>query len=114
MIGIEEAYCNTMISALLRANSVLLESSIDDALQDINVRGKGDTLGLDAKPEITIADRLKRFDQYAILITEERGQDANPLAKGRLEHEPGSRTFFVSDPTDRTAQFKTFLEDHGD
>lgn len=109
MIGIEEAYCNVALDALLRANFALLESRIDDAVQDIHVWSKGDTLRLDAIPESTIAERLKRFDQYAILITEERGEDANPLAKSAPESARGPRTFFVSDPTDRTSQFKEFL-----
>jgi len=110
VIGIEEAYCNTAISAVLHANHSLLESRIEEVLQDINVWGKGDTLGLDAKPEITIAERIKRFDQYAILLTEERGEDANPLARGSAGYSGGPRTFFICDPTDRSAQLKHFLE----
>jgi hypothetical protein len=33
MIGIEEAYCNTLIKALLLANYALLETTVVDALQ---------------------------------------------------------------------------------
>jgi len=52
MVGINEAYCNTVIGALLLANYSLLESTIIDALQPTSAWGKGDTLGLDAIPEI--------------------------------------------------------------
>ena len=85
MVGIEEAYCNAVIKALLLANYNLLEATIVDALQRTSVWGKGDTLGLDAIPEIAILECLKSFDQYAIMLTEETGEDANPLARPARE-----------------------------
>ena len=66
MVGIEESYCNTVIKALLLANYALLEATITDAVQRSSVWGKGDTLGLDAIPEIAILECLKSFDQYAV------------------------------------------------
>ncbi len=113
MIGIERAYCDTAISALLRGNYALLESKVCDALENVLMTGKGDTLGLDAKPEIMIAERLKSFDQYATLITEERGQDGNPLASDSPESGRGPRTFFICDPTDRSSALQNFLLPEG-
>lgn len=110
MVGIEEAYCNTVIEALLLANYAVLESTITDALQGTSAWGKGDTLGLDAIPEIAVLECLKSFDQYAILLTEEVGEDANPLAKTGPENRRGSRTFFICDPTDRSAKLKDYLQ----
>lgn len=111
MVGIEEAYCNAVIKALLLANYNLLEATIVDALQRTSVWGKGDTLGLDAIPEIAILECLKSFDQYAIMLTEETGEDANPLARtGPGGHDyHGARTFFICDPTDRSAQLRDYL-----
>ena len=110
MVGIEEAYCNTVIGALLLANYSLLESTIIDALQPTSAWGKGDTLGLDAIPEIAVLECLKSFDQYAILLTEEVGKDANPLANTGPESHRGARTFFICDPTDCSAQLKDYLQ----
>ncbi len=110
MVGIEEAYCNTLIRALLLANYALLESTIIEALQGTSAWGKGDTLGLDAIPEIAVLECLKSFDQYAILLTEEVGKDANPLANTGPESHRGARTFFICDPTDRSAQLKDYLQ----
>ena len=111
MIGIEEAYCNTAIRALLLANYALYESTVSDALRPINnVWGKEDSLGLDASPEIAVAECLKNFDQYAILLTEESGEDSNPLAKTGPETARGARTFFVCDPTDRSTPLRDYLQ----
>ena len=110
MVGIEEAYCNTVIRALLLANYALLESTVIDALRRSGAWGKGDTLGLDAIPEIAVSECLMSFDQYAILLTEEIGEDANPLASTGPESHRGSRTFFVCDPTDRSPQLKDYLQ----
>lgn len=109
MFGIEKAYCNTMIAALLEGNRSLLETPITDAVRKSHVPYKGDTLGLDQRPENSIAAELTRFDQYAVLVTEERGEYANPLARSE-QHRRGPRTFFVCDPTDRSVQLKKFLE----
>lgn len=109
MVGIEEAYCNTLIRALLLANYALLDSPITEALQRTSVWGKADTLGLDAIPEIAILECLKNFDQYAIMLTEETGQDANPLARTGPQSRSKLRTFFICDPTDRSAALRDYL-----
>src|SRR5271165_3285406 len=109
MVGIEEAYCNTLIRALLLANYALLEATIIDALQHTVVWGKADTLGLDAIPEIAILEYLKSFDQYAIMLSEESGKDGNQLAMIDPESQGPARTFFVCDPTDRSAQLSEYL-----
>lgn len=110
MVGIEKAYCNVLIEALLLANFALLESTITDALQGTSAWGKRVTLGLDAIPEIAVLECLKSFDQHAILLTEEVGKDANPLANTGPESHRGARTFFICDPTDRSTQLKDYLQ----
>jgi len=110
MIGIEEAYCNTLIKALLLANYALLETTVVDALQHTSLWGKGDTLSLDAIPEIAILECLKNFDQHAIMLTEEFGKDADPLAKSDQQRHGSLPTFFICDPTDRSAQLKYYLK----
>lgn len=112
MIGIEIAYCNTAIDALVQANFNLLESRIDDAVKHVHVWMKGDTLGLDAIPESTIAETLKRFDQYAILVTEERGQEANPLALADVGNRRGQRV--VTRPPHYTASVVCAVSPYSD
>lgn len=105
--GIEEAYCNMCIKALLGANHSLMETSLVDAISKAHEYGKGDTLTIDAIPEIEIGRYVTKFDARGILITEELGME---LA-GRVEtnsHEP--LTIFFCDPTDRSAPLKKFLE----
>lgn len=109
MFGIEEAYCDTLIRALLLANYALLEATIIDALQRTSVWGEADTLGLDAIPEIAILECLRSFDQYAIMLSDESGKDGNPLAMTDPESQGRSRTFFVCDPADRSAQLSDYL-----
>lgn len=108
MQGIERAYLDVCIGAVIAANRTLLEMTPTEALRRTNY-GKGDTLGLDASPEIIIKKRLQDYDRHALLITEEldevsRGRwptDANP------ERQP---LMFFSDPTDRSKMLKGFFE----
>jgi len=110
MFGIEKSYCNALIEALVQANQALLETPVEEAIDASYVPHKGDTLGIDQVPENTIASVLTDFDQYAVLITEERGEDANPLARHSILSIRGPRTFFVCDPCDRSKQFCAFLK----
>lgn len=111
MIGIEEAYCNVCIKAVLGGFQSLMQARVvDEALRPVNMYGKVDTLGLDAIPEIRIGTELSHFDQYAVLITEEIGQISNPLAIVSENENRGPRTFFVCDPTDRSNQLRDFLQ----
>jgi hypothetical protein len=107
MLGIEQAYGNAAIQALLHANRNLMEATIEDALRTCPY-GKGDTLGIDAIPEISIATQVKKYDQHSILITEE--QSEWPGFYTSVPADPRSfKTFFISDPTDRSSQFADFL-----
>ncbi len=107
MQGIERAYCDACIRALLMANQTLMHESIVNAASREKKYGKGDTLALDAIPEIAIAAFLKNFDRRAVLITEELG---GQLA-GRMGASAGeSPTLFFCDPTDRSSYFRTFLQ----
>ena len=109
MQGIERTYCNTCINALIGAWSQMLEANGNEALQEVPY-GKGDTLGLDATPEITIADRIKAFDQHAILITEELDDQA--IRRWPTDADPVKQPLmFFCDPTDGSVPFKRFLEE---
>lgn len=107
MQGIERGYLNAAIRAVLSANTNLLEASVEEALSHAQLYGKADTLGLDAWPEITIMDSLALFDANAIVITEERSAVIPKYSNG--EDPRNVRTFFISDPTDRSRQLSEFL-----
>ncbi|MFH1354122.1 MAG: hypothetical protein ABIH36_02445 [bacterium] len=108
--GIERAYCNAVLNALVDANQTMLDTLVEEAISKSHVPYKGDTLGLDQRPENTITADLKEFDQYAILITEERGEDANPLATTGPTTVHGARTFYGCDPCDRSSELCEFLQ----
>ena len=72
---------NEAIRAVITAYIDLNETTFAEALRKTEY-GKGDTLGLDATPEIAIYNRLNGYDNSLILVTEE--QDANGLAKWPL------------------------------
>jgi hypothetical protein len=109
MYGIEVSYCEAIIRALVQANQALRETTVLEAVDASYVPHKGDTLGIDQIPENTIAGVLMDFDQYAVLITEERGEEANPLAHESALSVRGPKTFFVCDPCDRSSQFREYL-----
>lgn len=113
LFGIEEAYCNAMLGALVEARNTMLDTSISEAVRSSHVPHKGDTLGLDQRPENTITSELRSFDQYAIVITEERGEDVNPFATAGPETVHGARTFYCCDPCDRSLQLQEFFRKYG-
>lgn len=108
MQGIERVYCDVCIRALIKAWQALMEASTVELLNKVKY-GKGDTLGFDAIPEIIISERLKEFDNHALLVTEE-------LDKISLRRWPTDADsirqplMFFSDPTDRSSQLKSFIE----
>jgi len=71
--------------------------------------GKGDTLGLDAIPELTIASRLKQFDKHSILITEELDDQAHRRWPKDSDSAKQPLMFFC-DPTDRSIQLEKFFQ----
>lgn len=68
MQGIERAYCDVCINALIGAWRELMEATGSETLRKVRY-GKGDTLGLDAITEITIKGRLEQFDSHAMLMS---------------------------------------------
>ena len=109
MQGVEKAHLNAAIAAALKAYYDFRHSTVEDALRPIDAYGKKDTLGMDAGPEITICDELKRYDAGAVVITEEIGS-GNKLSDTFRPNDPQTfRTVFISDPTDRSNQLKAFL-----
>ena len=106
--GIEGIYCDVCIGALIAARRALLENSAQEMLSRTKY-GKGDTLGLDAIPEIVIEKRLNGFDKNAILITEELG--SNTKNRWPSDSAPDKQPImFYCDPTDRSKFLKKFLE----
>ncbi|MDD5032258.1 MAG: hypothetical protein PHR36_04440 [Patescibacteria group bacterium] len=108
MQGIEKSYCDACINAVIGAWRGLMEVYFTEALRKVGY-GKGDTLGLDAIPEIRIINRLTEFDPHAILITEERDDnvrrswptDADPIRQPLM---------FFSDPTDRSIELEKYFQ----
>ncbi len=107
MHGIVKGYLNAAITAVLQANRNLLGSSVGEALSPAELYGKSDTLGLDAWPEISIIQTLNEHDPQAIVITEEKSGRISTYSNGPDPR--GVRTFFISDPTDRSTPFAEFL-----
>lgn len=108
MQGIEREYCDVCINALIGAWRELMEVTGAETLRQVRY-GKGDTLGLDAIPEITIKGRLESFDNHAILITEELDDQAR--RRWPTDSDPIKQPLmFFCDPTDRSIQLKEFFE----
>lgn len=114
MQGIERTYCDVCINALVGAWRGLMEASGGETLRKVPY-GKGDsfdlgaTLGLDAIPEITIAGRIKNFDQHAIFITEELDSQAH--RRWPTDSDPIKQPLmFFCDPTDRSIQLEKFFD----
>src|SRR3989338_6756647 len=108
MQGIERTYCDECVRATVGAWKALMETSATEALNKV-LYGKGDTLGLDAIPEINISEKLRDFDNHAILVTEE----LDDIAKKRWpsDADPVKQPLmFFSDPTDRSKQLGKFIE----
>jgi hypothetical protein len=110
--GIEKAYTDAMIRALRAAQHALFDTLVRDAIGKSHVAHKGDTLGLDQRPENAITRALQKFDPHCVTITEERGA-VNPFAEEHTIGLQGARTFFCSDPFDRSNQACDFLEENG-
>ena len=108
MQGIERQYCDVCINALVGAWHELMEVSCAETLRSVSY-GKGDTLGLDAIPELIISKRLMNFDNHSLLITEELDHFAHD--RWPTESDPIRQPLmFFSDPTDRSKQLKIFIQ----
>ena len=108
MHEIEKAYCNVCIGAVIAAWRSLMETPAIQVLTKVKY-GKGDTLGLDAISEITIEHRIKSFDAYGILITEEIGESSG--IRWPSDPDPVMQPLMLfSDPTDRSSQLVRFYK----
>lgn len=110
--GIEKSYTDAMIRALRSAQRALFDTLVRDAVSRSHVLRKGDTLGLDQRPENAITSALQKFDPHCVTITEERGA-VNPFVIGGPITLHGARTFFACDPFDRSNQACEFLNTYG-
>lgn len=109
MHGIEHDYCTEVVKVVIAANKALLESPAKLALEKSDNYGKGDTIGLDATPEIVIFERLKNYDPNSILITEEISKDDR--ARWPIISDPILQPLMLfSDPTDRSKYLRKFIE----
>lgn len=109
MQGIEIAYADVCINALVGAWKALMETTAAEALRNVHY-GKKDTLGLDAIPEITVNNRIHLFDAHAILITEELDDQAH--RRWPTDSDPIRQPLmFFCDPTDRSKQLNEFFID---
>ncbi|MEO8066019.1 MAG: hypothetical protein ABI643_04225 [Candidatus Doudnabacteria bacterium] len=108
MKGIEKSHCNAVIQAILSAFWSLMGSSAQEALRQVLTYGKGDTLSLDAGPEINIVRHLQRYDDHSVVITEETGQANGYFFES--DDRSKYRTIFFCDPTDRSRQLKEALD----
>lgn len=109
MVGIEKSHGDSAIDAILMAYNQLLAATVQEALREVSSYGKSDTLGLDAMPEIAIVNQLEAYDNHAVVITEERGADPRFNIFAREADPRTAPTFYISDPTDRSAQLTALL-----
>lgn len=108
MQGKEIAYCNLGISVIKNAILEIMDISVQEALDKVKY-GKGDTLGLDAIPELSILNGVNNFDKLAVVITEETDKFTAP--RWNDSSNPEHQHFMLfSDPTDRSKFLKYFLE----
>jgi len=109
MTGLEEDYCDVVISALIAASRSLMESPALSLLSKAKY-GKGDTFELDALPEIIIKERLtQRYDQNSIFITEEI-DEVTRKNWPKVSDPILQPLMFFCDPVDRSAQLIQFLQ----
>ncbi|MBI2121525.1 MAG: hypothetical protein HYT98_00230 [Candidatus Sungbacteria bacterium] len=108
MRGIDKAYCNAAIKAVLGGYRAFMQTGVGELLQPVTTYGKGDTLGLDAVPEIAIVSHLEEFDDLAIIVTEERGTREKVHFVNASDPKRFS-TVFLSDPFDRSNAMQKFL-----
>lgn len=109
MQGVERSHCNATIGIILSAAKDLWNATVEEALRPVHGYGKGDTLGMDAMPEIIIAKGLLDYDASCVVITEEVGWKGNAHFV-RSDNPRSVPTIFISDPTDRSSQLKAFLQ----
>lgn len=108
MQGKEIAYCNLGLKVITGAILELMNIPVEEALSKVKY-GKGDTLGLDAVPELSILDGVNTFDNMAVVITEETDKFTAPYWNDSSN--PKDQYFMLfSDPTDRSKFLQYFLE----
>lgn len=110
--GIEKSYTDAMIRAARSAQRTLYDTLVTDATNKSHVLHKGDTLGLDQRPENALTAALQKYDPHCITISEERGL-VNPFTTDGPTTVQGARTFFGCDPFDRSNQAHDFFTKHG-
>ena len=113
MQGIERKYCDVCISAVVGAWRELMDITAYEALRKTRY-GKGDalgqTMGLDAIPELTISGRIKDFDEHAIFITEELDEQAR--RRWPTDSDPIRQPLMIfCDPTDRSIELEKYIQE---
>jgi hypothetical protein len=104
------SYLNECLGAMIVAWRTLMEATAREAVSRTKWgKGeRGDTLFIDAAPEIIMKERLHDFNKDGLFITEEYGESAKKL----LPADPNpdrQEPVFISDPTDRSKYLQIFL-----
>lgn len=108
MTGIDRFYINAAVRALMSANHLFLEATIEELLLRNPNFGKRDTLGIDAIPEIGIREHIGIADPDILFLTEETG---NQIEKEIYQEICLQPVVFISDPTDGSFYLKNlFME----
>lgn len=100
MEGVEIAYLQNAIEALIAAREVILRHDIEALLRD--ARGKTDTMFFDFVTEDTIVNHIKSFDSKCAIFTEE--------CSGADQREFSKRVSYFIDPLDRSWPLKDYLK----
>jgi len=103
MKGIERQYLRECIEALGKARASLVRLSCEEAVSK-SIYGKGDSLYLDAAPELSIIETLAEFDPHLQLITEE-------ICSSVKLRDSEDEVVYFSDPMDRSKVLAQFLKD---
>jgi len=104
--GIDEFYCNIIVSSLLEAYELVKQTSIMELLKESEY-GKSDTIRFDSFPETSIKRDLAEADPDLILITEEQ-DDAQDKIKNWHSRDVGP-VVCIGDPTDRSWHLENFF-----
>jgi hypothetical protein len=108
MLNIIRNHVEEMATMAISSYINFIYSEVREVLKKSTAYGKKDTLGLDAITEIVFIERVAKYDNQSILVTEETDE----LTRQNLPdtYNPKLQPLaFISDPMDRTKQMEEFL-----
>lgn len=108
MLGINKSFVEEMIRAAVSVYFNYMSAEAREVLKKSKAYGKGDTLGLDAIPEIEYLKKFQSFDDRSVFVTEETDEKTRKNLPDT--NDPKLQPLvFVSDPMDRSSQMKQML-----